>query len=72
MALNGIRTSSGPCLDVRDHVRTSSRGLFDPASNPVATPATLADWADCLEPIFSLKQRRPVEAPRLHQLHPLC
>jgi hypothetical protein len=30
-------------------------------------PANPADWADATEPVFSVKQRGPVDAPRLHR-----
>ncbi|KAF7576279.1 hypothetical protein PtrM4_005190 [Pyrenophora tritici-repentis] len=38
--------------------------------SPAQTPAIPADWAESLHPIFRLKQRQPVDGPRLRQLHP--
>lgn len=38
---------------------------------PGRIPVARADWAACLQPIFSLKQRQPVDGPRRRRRHPL-
>jgi hypothetical protein len=68
-------TPSGPCLDGRSHMIAHCLGLAGPANNLAQIPAALSHWAGSRQPIFrifSVLQRQPVDAPRLHRLHPLA
>jgi hypothetical protein len=72
---SALFTPSGPCLDARSHVIAGWLGISAPVGIPAQIPARPSYWAGNKQPIFrifSVKQRWPVEAPRLHRLHPLC
>jgi hypothetical protein len=66
---------SGPCLDARSHMIAGCLESPRPGGIPAQIPARPSYWAGSSQPIFrifSVKQRRPVDAPRLHRRHPLC
>jgi hypothetical protein len=66
---------SEPCLDARSHMIAGCLESPRPGCIPAQIPACPSYWAGSSQPIFgifSVKQRRPVDAPRLHRRHPLC
>jgi hypothetical protein len=66
---------SGPCLDARSHMIAGCLESPRPGGIPAQIPARPSYWAGSSQPIFrifSVKQRRPVDAPRLQRRHPLC